>query len=95
VPPAAAAWLTAESEWRARLLPPFLSRVRARLGVSAQTDSLLDRRLARILAARVTEVRWGPDTREEFIVRNDGTIRVALEQFPRLKALLAPPSLGK
>ncbi len=95
VPPAAAAWLNAESEWRARLLPPFLARVRSRLGVSAQTDSLLDRRLARILAARVSEVRWGPGTREEFIVRNDGTIRVALEQFPRLQALLGPPSLGK
>jgi carboxyl-terminal processing protease len=86
------AWLTAESEWRAKLLPPFLSRVRARLGVAAATDTLLDQRLARILAARAAEVRWGPDAREEFILRNDRTIRVAVEQFPRLRELLAAPN---
>src|SRR6266576_2734808 len=90
-PAARGAWLTAESEWRAKLLPPFLSRVRARLSVSAATDSLLDQRLARILAARAAEVRWGPDAREEFVLRNDRTIRVATEQFPRLRALLAAP----
>jgi carboxyl-terminal processing protease len=81
-------WLTAETEWRAKLLPPFLSRVRSRLRVAAVTDSLLDQRLARILATRVAEVRWGPDAREEFLLRNDRTIRVALEQFPRLPELL-------
>ena len=81
-------WLTADTEWRAKLLPPFLSRVRSRLGVAAVTDSLLDQRLARILATRVAEVRWGPDAREEFLLRNDRTIRVALEQFPRLPELL-------
>jgi len=89
-PAARAAWLTAESEWRAKLVPAFLSRVRNRLGVAAVTDSLLERRLARILAARAAEVRWGPEAREEFIVRNDGTIRAALERFPRLRELLAP-----
>lgn len=90
-PRARAAWLTAESEWRAKLLPPFLSRVRTRLGVVAATDSLLDQRLARILAARAAEVRWGPDAREEFLLRNDRTIRVAREQFSRLYELLRPP----
>jgi hypothetical protein len=88
---ARAAWLNAESEWRAKLLPPFLSRVRARLGVVAATDSLLDQRLARILAARAAEVRWGPDAREEFLIRNDRTIRVAMEQFSHLYELLASP----
>jgi hypothetical protein len=82
------AWLTAEPEWRAKLLPPFLARVRSRLGVTALTDSLLDQRLARILATRVAEVRWGPDAREEFLLRNDRTVRIALEQFPRLRELL-------
>jgi len=81
-------WLTADAEWRAKLLPPFLSRVRSRLGVAAVTDTLLDQRLARILATRVAEVRWGPDAREEFLLRNDRTIRVALAQFPRLHELL-------
>ena len=82
------AWLNAEPDWRAKLLPPFLTRVRSRLGVTAVTDSLLDLRLARILATRVAEVRWGPDAREEFLLRNDRTVRVALEQFPRLRELL-------
>ena len=89
-PAARAAWLRAEGEWRAKLLPPFLSRVRTRLDIAAPTDSLLERRLSRILAARVAEVRWGPDAREEFLVRNDNTIRVAVEQFPHLGELLRP-----
>jgi carboxyl-terminal processing protease len=86
---ARAAWLTADAKWRATLVPPFLARVRSRLGVVAVTDSLLERRLARILAARVAEVRWGPEAREEFLVRNDATIRAATERFPRLRELLA------
>src|SRR5258706_522708 len=89
-PAGRAAWLIADAEWRAKLVPPFLGRVRNRLGVAAVTDSLLDRRLARILAARAADVRWGPEAREEFIVRNDGTIRAAFERFPRLHELLAP-----
>jgi carboxyl-terminal processing protease len=90
-PAARAAWVTAESEWRAKLLPPFLARVRTRLDVPAATDSMLDRRLARILAARTAEVRWGPDARGDFLIRNDRTIRAALEQFPHLRELLGPP----
>jgi hypothetical protein len=35
------------------------------------------------------DVRCGPDARAEFIVPNDRTIRVAVEQFPRLRELLA------
>lgn len=89
-PAARVAWLSADSEWRAKLLPPFLARVRSRFGVTAVADSVLERRLARILAARTAEVRWGPDAREEFLVRNDGTIRAASERFPRLRQLLAP-----
>jgi len=87
---ARAAWMTASEEWRARLVPPFLERVRGGLGVAARPDSALERRLARILAARAAEVRWGPDAREEFVVRNDPAIRAALAQFPRLTELLAP-----
>ncbi|HEV8264337.1 MAG TPA: S41 family peptidase [Gemmatimonadales bacterium] len=83
------AWLHADAEWRVKLVPPFLTRVRSRLGLAAQADSLLERRLARILAARVAEVRWGPDAREEFQVANDPTIRAAVDRFPRLRELLA------
>ena len=88
-PAARAAWLDAAPQWRATLVPPFLARVRSRLGVAAVTDSLLEQRLARILASRTAEVRWGPEAREEFIVRNDGTIRAAVAHFPRLRELLA------
>lgn len=94
-PVARTAWMGAEKEWRDKLLPPFLVRVRGRLGVTAAMDSLLERRLAAILAIRVAEVRWGPDAREEFMVRNDGTIRLATEQFPRLRELLAPAATPK
>lgn len=94
-PAARAAWLNAESEWRAKLLPPFLARVRARLGVAAVTDSLLERRLARILATRVAEVRWGSEAYDEFLIRNDGAIRVAVEQFPRLRDLLGSKTSPK
>lgn len=93
--PARTAWLAASAEWRAKLLAPFLSRVRARLHVAAPTDSLLEGRLARILAARAAEVRWGPDAREEFIVRNDPTIRTAVEQFATLGEQLAPRATKK
>jgi hypothetical protein len=94
-PAARAAWLNARSEWVSKLVPPFLARVRAHLGVAAATDSLMDLRLAGRLALRVAEVRWGPDAWEEFIVRNDATIRIALAQFPRLHELLGPPGPAK
>ncbi len=94
-PGARAAWLSAETEWRAKLVPPFLARVRSRLGVTAATDNLLERRLAATLALRVAEVRWGPDAREEFLVRNDGTIRLATGQFAHLRELLAPATSRK
>jgi hypothetical protein len=63
--------------------------------VTAVTDDLIERRLATILAVRVATVRWGPDARDEFLVRNDGTIRLATEQFPRLRELLAPSATPK
>jgi len=90
-PAARASWLASDREWRAKLLPPFLARVRTRLAVAAPTDTLLEHRLARILAARVAEVRWGSDAWEEFLLRNDPTIRIALAQFSRLSALLSAP----
>ncbi|MBI1967921.1 MAG: PDZ domain-containing protein [Gemmatimonadetes bacterium] len=91
-PAARAAWLTSADQWRDQLLPPFLARVRARLHVAAQSDSALDARIARSLAIRVAEVRWGVEAREEFIVRNSPDIRAALGYFPRLRELLAPAS---
>ena len=94
-PAARASWLSAVNDWNGKLVVPFLTRVRSRLGVAAAADSALEHRLGRILAARVAEVRWGPEAREEFMVRNDPAIRVAQEQFPHLPQLLAPPTLPK
>jgi hypothetical protein len=50
---------------------------------------VLEERLARMLAARVAEVRWGMEGREEFTVRNSPAIRAALGYFSRLSELLA------
>lgn len=90
-PAARAAWMGSRSEWRVKLLPPFLDRVRSRLHVEARVDSALESRVAGMMAARAAEVRWGPDALEEFWVLNDRGITTALTYFPRLPGLLAAP----
>jgi carboxyl-terminal processing protease len=85
-------WSTAPDQWRAKLLPPFLARVRNRLHVAAQPDSALELRLARILAARAAQVRWGPDAYDEFLLRASADVQAAISYFPHLEALLAPAS---
>lgn len=55
--------------------------------VAALTDSALDARLAFNFAARVAEVRWGPDAREGLVFRPPA----ALAYCGRLSELLAPP----
>lgn len=52
---------------------------------------MLAARIARNLAIRVAEMRWGTDARDEFIVRNDPDVRAALDSFPRLPQLLSAP----
>ncbi len=88
---ARAGWEYAAQRWRTELLEPYLARVRQRLGVTAVVDSALAWRLARGLAARAIAVRWGDDARDEFLLRTDPVIALAVAQFPRLPALLAPP----
>jgi carboxyl-terminal processing protease len=91
-PQARTAWLDAQDRWRTDLLEPFLSRVRARLGVAAEADSAQRARLTRRLAARAAEVRWGAEARDELSLRHDPVVALALAQFPRLTQLLASPS---
>ena len=86
------AWMTSPEQWRGTLVAPFLARVRARLHVAAPVDTALEARLARILALRAAEVRWGPEARDEFLVRASADVRSALGYFPRLAALLAAPA---
>ena len=85
------AWIAASEQWRTQLAQPFLGRVRARLQVAAQVDTALENRIGRILALRAAEVRWGPDARDEFLVRNSADVRTAIGYFAQLPALLAAP----
>jgi hypothetical protein len=71
---------------------PFLARVRARLAVSAEADSGQAERLSRRLAARVADVRWGPEARDDLGVRHDPVVALGRAQFARLAELLASPS---
>jgi hypothetical protein len=88
-PAARTAWLDATGDWQTKLVQPFLTRVRARFHIVAQADSSTVERIARNLALRVAEVRWGPDARDEFRVHNDPDIRAAVGYFPQLPDLLA------
>ena len=90
-PAARTAWMNARAEWDVKLVNPFLERVRSRFHVAAQPDSMLAARIGRNLALRVAEVRWGPDARDEFLVRNDPDIRAAADYFRRLPELLSGP----
>jgi carboxyl-terminal processing protease len=87
-----ARWLGAPERWRAELVDPFLARVRSRLGVAAEADSGQMERLARRLAVRAAEVRWGADARDEFLLKHDPVVALGVAQFANLAALLASPS---
>ena len=89
-PAARERWLTDSTAWARDLLPPFLARTRAGLHAAALPDPQQSARVARILALRVAEVRWGVDAGQAFALRNDLDLRTALDAFPRLPALLAP-----
>ena len=89
-PAARAQWADDSAGWRDRLLSPFLARTRAGLHAAAVPDSAQAARIARILAYRVAEVRWGSDAGLQFGLHNDPGTRAALATFPRLSTLLAP-----
>ncbi len=89
MPAALAAWLDAKGDWQTKLVQPFLTRVRARFHIAAQPDSSTAERIARNLARRVAEVRWGTDALEQFFVHNDPDIRAARGYFQQLPELLA------
>ncbi len=88
-PSARATWIASPAEWESRLLPPFLDRVRTRLGIAARPDSVTGAILARRLASRAAFVRWPPDAGTDLLLGSDPDVRAALEAFPRLPSLLA------
>jgi carboxyl-terminal processing protease len=91
-PAARDAWIADTARWGAQLLPPFLARTRTGLQVAAAPDPAQNSRIARNLAHRVAEVRWGAEAGQLFVLRNDLDYQAALATFPRLRTLLAPPS---
>jgi carboxyl-terminal processing protease len=82
-------WFDAAAEWQSILVKPFMDRVHSRLQVTAEPDSALSARLGRILAYRVTEVRWGQDALDEMLLRNDPDIRVASNYTNRINEELS------
>lgn len=86
-----ARFIGAPSAWQAALVDPFLARVRNRLRVAAQPDSSQALRIGRIMAARVVEVRWGPEALDEFLVQTDAGVASAQEHFPRVLEILKGP----
>ena len=86
---ARAAWTAAPDRWRTQLLPPFLERARTHLGVAGEMTPGQERQIARRLAIRVVEVRWGRDAAEQFAITSDPDVRAAREYFPRLTELLS------
>jgi len=89
-----ARWATSPGEWQARLLPPFLDRVRGRLRVAAQPDSAAAWAMTRRLAARAALVRWPPDAGTDLMLATDADVRAALDAFPRIGQLLTPAAAG-
>lgn len=77
----AAPWLASPEQWQASLMLPMLQRARARLNVTSEPDGPQRNRMARILAWRATDVRWGPEAAEQFLVQHDGTLAVAMGKW--------------
>lgn len=87
-PSAKAAWITDSSSWDAKLVTPFVARVRSGLGIQAVPGPALRARIGRILAGQTATQRWGPQAGEDFLIANDADIRAALSEFPHLPTLL-------
>jgi carboxyl-terminal processing protease len=85
-----AAWAGDSSRWSARLLPPMLERARTRLGVTARVDAAQQARIARTMAARVAQVRWGAGAAVELLVGSDPEIAAAVAVLSRPEAPVGP-----
>ena len=82
------AWQAGSATWADRLLPPLLSRVRARLGLAVQPDEATRAAISRRLAARAAKVRWGDDASEELTLSADPDIVAAVALFARSGEIL-------
>jgi carboxyl-terminal processing protease len=87
---AAAEWRGDPARWSAQLLPPLLERARRRLGVTARVDSAQGARIARALAARVAEVRWGASAADALRLASDPEVAAAMAVLSRPRPVAAP-----
>ncbi len=86
---AAAAWRGDPARW-AQLLPPLEDRARRRLGVTARADSAQGARIARAMAARGAEVRWGAQARDALLLASDPEVAAAAAYLSRPRRASAP-----
>ncbi|HEU4799238.1 MAG TPA: S41 family peptidase [Gemmatimonadales bacterium] len=89
-PTALMPWVGDSLGWKARLLEPLTDRVRGRLDVHSAPDARASWRMARSLAARVAEVRWGTEGGRQFLLRSDPDVAAALDALGRYVEILAP-----
>lgn len=85
---AATAWLGTPAQWQAGMVQPMLNRARSRLNITAQPTEAQLARMGRVLAWRATDVRWGSDAAELFLIQNDATLKTAMEKWGDLPKLL-------
>lgn len=85
---AASTWLNTPEQWQAGMVKPMLERAHSRLKVTGDPDAPQQARMGRILAWRATEVRWGPEAAEQFLIQHDGTLATAMTKWTELPKLL-------
>ncbi|HET8633983.1 MAG TPA: S41 family peptidase [Gemmatimonadales bacterium] len=86
---ARAAWMNDSTAWRARLLVPFMARVRDHLHVTARLAPGVEYQVMRRLASRAAEVRWGRDARDDLLARSDADVKAAMGAFDKARELSA------
>ena len=91
-PAGLAAWAGDSLRWESALVEPFLARVQRRLGVRTEVTPAVRARIARNLALRTVEVRWGADAEADFLLRHDPDVTLAVATFPRLQQILDGPA---
>lgn len=85
---AASSWLNSPDQWQVGMVQPMLNRAHARLKVTGDPDAAQRARMGRILAWRASEVRWGPEFAEQFLVQHDATLAAAMTKWDELPKLL-------
>ncbi len=86
-----ASWIAGSTTWNTRVLTPLLARIRGRLHLTADVDSVTARFAARRLAAEAAAVRWGDDARDELLLVSDPDLTAAVGLFARHRDILRKP----